>query len=169
MCFTHFKMDEIAKLEQEFRHLQEQANQIAVELGKYCSDSLSLCIDDKGRGVRAKRFIKKGEILCSYEGELIRYLDGQKRSANNSTCFLFFFKYKEKSWCIDATKENCTFGRLINHSRKHPNLKAVACEVEGKPGIVFEAKVDIPANTQLLYDYGEHDKEILAENPWLRE
>ncbi len=54
-------MDKIVKLEQIFCCVQDESNQIAQKLGKYGSDSLSLCIDDKGRGVQSKRFIKKGE------------------------------------------------------------------------------------------------------------
>ncbi len=107
--------------------------------------------------------------MCSYKGELITFSQGKKCAVETSTCFLFFFKFQEKSWCLDATKENCTFSRLINHSQKHANVKPVACLVGGKPGIVFQAKVDIPANTQLFYDYGECSKEILDENPWLCE
>ena len=169
MCFPHSKMDKIIKLEQILHYLQDESNQITQKLGKYSSDSLSLCIDDKGRGVQSKRFIKKGEILCLYNGELISFSQEKKLTAETSTCFLFFIKFQEKSWCLDATKENYTFGRLINHSQKHANLKPVACVVDGKPSIVFQAKFDIPMNTQLFYNYGECNKEILNENPWLHE
>ena len=160
-------MDEIDILEHKFHSLQQEVVRIAQELGKYKSDSLSVCTDEKGRGVRSRRPIKKGDILCSYDGELITHSEGTRRS--ETSCFLFFFKFKEKSFCIDATNENCTFGRLINHSRKKANVKPVACDVGGKPGIVFQAKVDIAENTEILYDYGERRKAEISLNPWLRE
>ncbi len=51
MSYPHSKIDRIVKMEQIFHSLQEESIHIAKKLGKYYSDSLSLCIDDKGRGV----------------------------------------------------------------------------------------------------------------------
>ena len=42
---------------------------------------------------------------------------------------MFYFKYKERQMSIDATEDRPEFGpaRLINHSRKNPNLKPKVC------------------------------------------
>ncbi len=114
-----------------------------------------------------KKLIWKGEAVCEYEGDLVPHAEGRKQNATTETCFLGFFKLGKKSLCIDATKENCTFGHLINHSHRQGNLKPVACIVRGKPRVVFYAKQDIPPFTELLYDYGERDPLVLAENDWL--
>lgn len=37
--------------------------------------------------------------------------------------YMYFFKYKSKRWCVDATKESIYKGRLINHSALRPNLR----------------------------------------------
>ena len=112
--------------------------------------------------------IKEGETVCFYEGELLSYTEGKRRE-RIGTCYLFFFKHKDRSWCIDATAENFTFGRLINHSQKHANVKPFACEVQGQPSIGFRAQKDIPPNNEILYPYGERDTDILRDNPWLLE
>lgn len=38
---------------------------------------------------------------------------------------MFYFKHKDRQMSIDATEERREFGpaRLINHSRKNPNLR----------------------------------------------
>ena len=38
-------------------------------------------------------------------------------------CYLLFFKFDGKRLCIDATEEDNTYGRLINHSKNSANLK----------------------------------------------
>jgi histone-lysine N-methyltransferase SETD8 len=47
-----------------------------------------------------------------------------KYAQERKGCFLFFFPYDNKSWCIDATDEKSLYkGRLINHSKSLANLK----------------------------------------------
>jgi hypothetical protein len=74
------------------------------------------------------------------------------------------------SFSIDAQEElpSYGFGRLINHSATHPNLRPVVdAELER---IYFVAKENIPANTQLFYDYADYDPEVLRQptNAFLR-
>ena len=69
--------------------------------------------------------------------------------------------------CVDATEENDTKGRLINHSRKEANLKMRVVVVDGEPRIVFIALRRIANGTELLYDYGDRRKDIVKENSWL--
>ncbi|CDJ31562.1 SET domain-containing protein, putative [Eimeria mitis] len=75
---------------------------------------------------------------------------------------------------IDATEERIEFGpaRLINHSRKNPNLKPKAEAVDGDANdlrLFFVALRDIHEGEELLVDYGERDPEALKQNPWLNE
>ena len=69
--------------------------------------------------------------------------------------------------CIDATTEDETFGRLINHGKKDANLVMKVFLVNNAPRVVFLASRDIAIGDELLYDYGEKRKEVLQENPWL--
>lgn len=58
---------------------------------------------------------------------------------------MFYFKVKTKRYCIDATEEDIMFGpaRLINHSRKNPNVVPKALEIDGCPRLFFVAKRNI--------------------------
>lgn len=73
----------------------------------------------------------------------------------------------EKRWAIDGTKENNTFGRLINHSRHNPNIKPVVGKENGKPFIYFVALRNIIKHEELLYDYGDTSSTSKKCFPWL--
>ena len=63
-----------------------------------------------------------------------------KRNKQYEKCqlgsYILEFKFKEKCWAIDATKD-VSFGRLINHSKRKPNVKPVVMPKEGVPFIIF--------------------------------
>ena len=80
---------------------------------------------------------------------------------------MYFFQFKEKKYCIDATIETSRYGRLINHSRQNANLKTKVISYHGLPHLIFIAKIDIEIGTELLYDYGDRSKTNIAANPWL--
>lgn len=57
---------------------------------------------------------------------------------------------------IDANKDDGSFGRFINHSKKHPNIKPVTHKENGKvKTVLFIAIIDIKAGEELLFNYGD--------------
>ena len=70
---------------------------------------------------------------------------------------------------IDATKDTGRYGRLVNHSRKTPNLVTKVITNGESPRLFLIAKRDIESGVELLYDYGERSKEILKAFPWLNQ
>ena len=70
---------------------------------------------------------------------------------------------------IDATTETGRLGRLVNHSRLHPNCCTKVVIVDKVPRLVLIAKTDIEQGTELSYDYGNRSKESLIAHPWLAE
>ena len=71
-------------------------------------------------------------------------------------------------YSVDATEEtNTSVGRLINHGRKAANLVTKVIVVEEDPHLCFFALRDIAKNEELFYDYGEKNKSIILDNPWL--
>lgn len=157
-------------LEKKAQELQEDIVEIANELSP--RNDLCLFVNEKGRSVKTTQGFHKGEKVCYYEGELITKTEGLKRHKTYSVgvgSYLYFFEHGGRGWCVDATRENFSFGRLLNHSKKKPNIKASICEIDGDPRILFTALIDIPSNTELLYDYGDRSKEIIKANPWLND
>ncbi|XP_078791542.1 uncharacterized protein LOC144986865 isoform X2 [Oryzias latipes] len=121
----------------------------------------------KGKGVVITKNFPKNAILCDYHGEVISAAEGRKRMASKTDGmgYVFFFKDRNEDLCVDASNTSCpchpdmeTFGRLINHSKKRPNVRPVACRMDFPEGarvvIFFRAMRDLAVNEELLFDYG---------------
>jgi len=154
--------------------LAEETEKIVEHLRKDSDDGLGIEeaeIPGKGRGIVATRDFKKGEFVVEHAGKLISKESANAREeqygVDKGCCYMFYFVHQGKNLCIDETEETGRLGRLLNHSRKHPNLDTKVIAVDGAPRLYMVAKVDIKAGVELLFDYGETRKEVIAANPWL--
>ncbi|XP_073697250.1 uncharacterized protein [Garra rufa] len=114
----------------------------------------------KGRGLFAKGSICKGDFVVEYRGDIINNAELQKRKKRyhaSSAAFMFEFKWRRKTWCIDASREDGSFGRIVNDDHKHPNCKMKKMDVNGKPHLCLFALNDIKEGEEITYDYGEED------------
>ncbi|KAM3618408.1 uncharacterized protein V6R79_020019 [Siganus canaliculatus] len=114
----------------------------------------------KGRGLFAKRSIDKSDFVVEYRGDMIDDAEAQRRrKLYHSACasFMFAFKWKGKTWCIDASREDGSLGRLVNDDHRHPNCKMKRVDVNGKPHLCLFALNDIKEGDEITYDYGGED------------
>ncbi|VDL73297.1 unnamed protein product [Nippostrongylus brasiliensis] len=128
--------------------------------------------ENKGRGIRAGKSFVKNEFVIEYKGDMMDYASAKIREEEYAKdpsigSYMYFFKYKSKRWCVDATKESIYKGRLINHSALRPNLRTKVVEFEDGLHLILVAKRDIDEAEELLYDYGDRTPETVARNPWL--
>jgi SET domain-containing protein len=104
-----------------------------------------------GRGVYARKDIKKGTRLIQYTGEKITNAEADRRyddeSMSKHHTFLFILN---KRWCIDASRGG-NIARFINH-KCDPNCVAW---IEGNE-IWIDALKDIKKGEELGYEY-EYD------------
>ena len=118
-----------------------------------------------GKGVFAVQDIAEGETLIEYVGEVVSWEEAQRRHPHDpkDPNHTFYFHVDEDR-VIDA-KYGGNSSRWINHSCD-PN-----CEADEEDGRVFiKALQNIPAGTELNYDYGlildePYTKKVLAEYP----
>lgn len=152
----------------------EREEQLAIEKAILSECDMGLAVkmfENKGRGIVATRPFAKGEFVVEYVGEFISIAEANRREKlyaqdQNTGCYMYYFKHKNKQYCIDATEETGKLGRLVNHSR-NGNLMTRTVEVKGQPHLVLIAKEDIEAGRELNYDYGDRSKESLLHHPWL--
>ncbi|KAG7472086.1 hypothetical protein MATL_G00104710 [Megalops atlanticus] len=114
----------------------------------------------KGRGVFAKGSFCKGDFVVEYRGDLINDAEyWRRRRLYHRGChgFMFAFKWRETTWCIDASREDESFGRLINDDHRHPNCRVKKIDVNGKPHLCLFALIDIKEGEEITYDYGGED------------
>ena len=75
--------------------------------------------------MKTTRRFCKGEFVVEFVGELITEKQGVEREESypeEKGSFVFYFKHRGKSWCVDATEESGRLGRLINHSKTNTNV-----------------------------------------------
>ncbi|KAL7670499.1 hypothetical protein ACOME3_005434 [Neoechinorhynchus agilis] len=150
-----------------------EKSELEVKIEKACEDEFDVrhC-RNKGRSVFAKRQFQRNDFVLELTGELISREEGERREKiydQDSTigCFLTFFKYESKSYCLDSTIESGRLGRLVNHSKTKCNLELRAVEIRERLCLLLFAKREIKSNDELLYDYGDRNREALRSNPWL--
>lgn len=129
-------------------------------------------IEGKGRGVFAVRCFKKGQFVIEYHGDLLDLTDAKKSEAlyaqdPGTGCYMYYFHYLSKTYCVDATKESTRLGRLLNHS-KNGNCQTKLHDMDGIPHLILVASRDIKAGEELVYDYGDRSKESICAHPWLK-
>ncbi|XP_018412327.1 PREDICTED: N-lysine methyltransferase KMT5A [Nanorana parkeri] len=129
-------------------------------------------ITGKGRGVIATRDFCRGEFVVEYYGDLIEITDAKKREAayardDSTGCYMYYFQFQNKTYCVDATKETNRLGRLINHS-KSGNCHTKLHNIKNLPHLILVASRDISAGEELLYDYGDRSKSSIEAHPWLK-
>ncbi|KAK5622389.1 hypothetical protein CRENBAI_004431 [Crenichthys baileyi] len=151
---------------EEHRHIDDLLKK-GTEEGMKVKD-----IEGKGRGVFAVKCFKKGDFVVEYHGELLELAEAKKREAQyaedpETGCYMYYFQYWSKTYCIDATKETDRLGRLVNHS-KSGNCQTRLHPIDGKPHLILVASKDINAEEELLYDYGDRSKASISAHPWLK-
>ncbi|XP_070242379.1 N-lysine methyltransferase KMT5A isoform X2 [Bos mutus] len=142
-----------------------------IESGKEEGMKIDL-IDGKGRGVIATKQFSRGEFVVEYHGDLIEITDAKKREAlyaqdPSTGCYMYYFQYLSKTYCVDATRETNRLGRLINHS-KCGNCQTKLHDIDGVPHLILIASRDIEAGEELLYDYGDRSRASIEAYPWLK-
>ncbi|XP_051541809.1 N-lysine methyltransferase KMT5A-A-like isoform X3 [Myxocyprinus asiaticus] len=130
-------------------------------------------IEGKGRGVFATQKFQKGQYVVEYHGDLLQITDAKKREAlyaqdPTTGCYMYYFQYLSKTYCVDATNESDRLGRLINHS-KNGNCQTKLHDINGIPHLILVASRDIQEGEELLYDYGDRSKASIEAHPWLKQ
>ncbi|XP_056437176.1 uncharacterized protein LOC130374432 isoform X2 [Gadus chalcogrammus] len=112
-----------------------------------------------GRGVFAIGSFSKGDFIVEYRGDLISEGEAQKRRIYNPACsgFLYAFKLGGKTWCIDASKEDGSFGRLVNDDHRHPNARMKRIDIAGSTHLCLFALKDIKDGEEIAHNYGGED------------
>lgn len=152
--------------------LEEQQRDLEEAILSKREDGLEVHnFEGKGRGIVTTRHFSKGEFVVEYAGELIDMCEAKEREKTysqdqNTGCYMYYFKYRNNQYCVDATAESGRLGRLVNHSRSGNLITKTVCIVN-RPHLVLIAKEDIPPGEEVVYDYGDRSKESIRYHPWL--
>ena len=132
----------------------------------------------RGRVVRATQIIESLKYVCNFDRLVLEpeacktFLEKAEARSNDPVlgrteyCMVFKFdgrRYGKKcgQWMINANNEpqsvglKPSFGRLISHCRKHPNLRLVQLAIGGNPYVLLQTIHNILPGEELMYDYGD--------------
>ena len=129
--------------------------------------------DDMGKGVKTSKPFKRGDIICDYNGLKLKGLDARNyirkasKDINIDTSYMYQFKCSDVACVVDSLDDKYShmIGRNINHSR-NPNLISKPKLICGNPSLLFIADMDIPAGTELRFDYGDRSSSVPE---WLKD
>ena len=144
-------------------------------MGRLDDSTLNLEVKDtenKGKGIFTKGPFKRGDFVVEYCGDLLTREEAKirehlYRKDESMGSYMYYFDWRNQKMCVDATNDNGRLGRIINHSKTSPNLKSEVFTHKDKPHIVFFAKSNIEQGQELLFDYGDRNKDSLKNFPWL--
>jgi len=130
-------------------------------------------LEGKGRGVFASKEFRKGQFVVEYHGDLIEMEEAKRRELAYAQdpatgCYMYYFQFHNKTYCVDATRETERLGRLINHSSKSGNCQTKLQSVGDTPHLILVASRLITAGEEMLYDYGDRSRDAIAAHPWLK-
>ena len=126
----------------------------------------------RGRGVKALCAFEKGELICDYHGSLLTDKEGKNLYSGmkqGEMGYLFSFKIDGKTFWIDGTQNDSSYGRLINHSKKHPNMVTKMKFICGKPILLMYAKKHIQPMEELLHNYNCQNDQESSDLLWLNQ
>ncbi|CAG5864309.1 unnamed protein product, partial [Menidia menidia] len=76
----------------------------------------------------------------------------RRKKLYHSSCLAFMFAFN-----IDASRDDGSFGRLINDEHRRPNCRMKKIDVNGNPHLCLFALNDIKEGEEITYDYGGED------------
>ena len=111
--------------------------------------------ENRGWGLLALEDIAKGRFVIEYVGEVINNteLEARMKATDRSTKHLYYLSLDDKD-TIDASRKG-NLARFINHSCE-PNCVTDKWLVLSETRIGIFARTDIPAGTELTFDYNMH-------------
>ena len=108
-----------SKIEEQKRH------DLVEKIASKSADGLEVKeVEGKGKGVFANRKFARKEFVTEYQGELISTEEAEKREVRygdephkfGSFMYYFYSPFHGKRYCVDATTNDGSMGRLLNHS-----------------------------------------------------
>ena len=107
----------------------------------------------RGWGLKGKSDLKPGDFVVEYIGEVVNMTMVQERlkKAQEASVTSFYFLTLGRDLIIDASDKS-NHARFINHSCD-PNCETQKWTVNGETRIGIFAIKDIPAGTELTFDY----------------
>jgi SET domain-containing protein len=116
-------------------------------------------IPGAGKGLFVKNEVKKGEIVCEYEGEIVPWSVCEKRAEEGHEGYAFFIT---KNRCVDAYFTKEAIARYANDAKGIGRVEGLRNNAQyeiktrqGEKRVFIVATKTLKANDEVLVDYGK--------------
>ena len=130
-------------------------------------------IPGAGKGLFVKKEIKRGDIVCEYEGEIVPWSVCEKRSEEGHEGYAFFIT---KNRCVDAYFTKDAIARYANDAKGIGRVEGLKnnsqYEIKTRQGekrVFIVAIRTIKPNDEVLVDYGKDYWKNLSKADDLKE
>jgi len=120
-------------------------------------------LPEAGKGLFTLDDIKKGQIVCEYEGERITWKDAIARNDKGVGGYVYYINEKN---CIDAFYFKKTFGRFANDAAgvgRKPGFRNNSTYDVVKNRVFIRATRNIPAGSEIFVSYGRSYWHIMKQ------
>ena len=120
-------------------------------------------LPNSGKGLFTLKDIRKDQIVCEYEGELITWAEATKRNDKDKGGYVYYITAKA---CIDAFKYKKTYGRYANDAAgltRVAGLRNNSTYHEVKNRVYIKATRNIPAGSEIFVSYGRSYWNIMKQ------
>jgi uncharacterized protein len=119
-----------------------------------------------GKGLFTKEEIKKGEIVCEYEGEKVTWKECLRRNEAQTGKGAYYFHITDKH-CVDAQHTLWAMGRYANDASGFSRVKGLRNNaqyevIKGKPYIVALRKIS--SKEEIFVSYGKEYWDAMLED-----
>ncbi|MEO6584528.1 MAG: SET domain-containing protein [Ferruginibacter sp.] len=115
-----------------------------------------------GKGLFTKVAILKGTDITEYKGKVSRWNDANHADGNNAYLF-----YINRNHVIDALKRLSSLARYANDGLGLSRIKGItnnSIYVKKDKRVYIQSTKDIPANAEILVDYGKDYWDVIRKN-----
>ena len=110
-------------------------------------------IPGAGKGLFTKTPIAKGALIVEYKGKITTWKAVQESERFNGYAF-----YVNRNHVVDASRNMKAYGRYANDAKGLTKIKGLrnnATYAIRRKKVYIQAKRNIPANAEILVDYGK--------------
>ena len=119
-------------------------------------------IPNAGKGLFTKVFIPKGTRIVEYKGRISSWKDVDHNEGKNG-----YIYYVTRNYVIDASSYKKALARYANDAKGLHRVKGIGnnCIYHVYDGKVYiESVKDIPANSEILVEYGKEYWDVIRYN-----
>jgi len=119
-------------------------------------------IPDSGKGLFTRVFIPKGTLVIEYRGKVSTWKEVDHDDGKNG-----YIYYLNRNHVLDASSYKKALARYANDAKGLQRVKGIynnSVYIQDNGRVFIETTRDIPANSEILVEYGKEYWDVIRHN-----